>query len=98
MAYSANRPKGSFHALAVGGATGGSIAKTIKKSYTSSVDIVNSQGVLEAILLSGAETETTETTYGNTLTAPSGLSIRSKVTETNEDMAKQETTTLAFAT
>jgi hypothetical protein len=95
MAYTANRPYGNYHALAVGGG-GGVVGKTIKKSFTSSVDIVGANGALEAIILSGLETETTDTVYGNSLTDPSGLTIRSKVTMTNEDMAKQETTTLSF--
>lgn len=95
MAYSAQKPYGNYHALAKDGG-GTAVAKTIKKSFTSSVDVVNSRGVLEAIILSGLEVETTDTTYGDQLVDPNGLQIRSKVTMTNEDMAKQEVTTLSF--
>ncbi len=99
MAFQAQRIGQSYHALAIGN-SGGVMAKSESRRFSSSNEIAGAQGELLAIVYSGEELQTTETTLGSSLTNVSAsgnqVTTRSSVKMSNEDVTKQEVEKITF--
>jgi hypothetical protein len=80
--------------------SGGGVAETVNKRYSSENEVVNSSGDLIDVIYSGAETETTSTILGSslgTLSASGGnITSRVRVEFSNEDAARASTTKLVM--
>ena len=80
---------------------GGVTAKTINKRFSSETEVVGDDGDLLDVIYTGGETSTTDTSIGDsvgTLSAGGNtITVRSRVEFSNEDVARTQTESLAFA-
>ena len=83
-------------ALVYGTGTSGARKQTVQKRFASENEVINGEGEIDAIILSGAETVTSTTTAGADSIGVSGLTIRSRVEYSNEDVPMTTNEVLSF--